>query len=203
MPSIKLYLVIANSMRKFFAISTILFCSLLLSSCWEAATTAVAGGFLVYKRHAVENFANDARIKTEINNAYFQIPEIWDQNHIVVGCVNSYVLLAGEARTPAIKQQAVALAKKVSGVAKVYDNISIGEPVSFFQQTKDTTITAIIKTKMFFAENFDPSGMKVITDNNVVYLLGVVSPQQADQAADIASKTTGVTKVVKVFQYIT
>jgi osmotically-inducible protein OsmY len=189
--------------RRFFPATLILICTLLLSSCWEAATTAVAGGFLVYKRHAVENFANDARIKTEINNAYFQVPEIWDRNHIVVGCVNSYVLLVGEARTPQIKQQAVALAKKVSGVVKVYDNISIGEPVSLFQQSKDTAITAIIKTKMFFAENFDPSGMKVITDNNVVYLLGVVDPQQAQQAAEISSKTAGVTKVVKVFQYIT
>ena len=203
MRSIKRSLVMANNMRHFFAISSIILCSLLLSSCWEAATTAVAGGFLVYKRHAVENFANDARIKSEINNAYFQVPEIWDQNHIVVGCVNAYVLLAGEARTPEIKQQAMALAKKVSGVVRIYDNISIAEPVSFFQQSKDTAITAVIKTKMFFAENFDPSGVKVITINNVVYLLGVVTLQQSDQAADIASKTSGVTKVVKVFQYIT
>jgi osmotically-inducible protein OsmY len=203
MQSIKRFLVTANSMRNFFAISSIILCSVLLSSCWEAATTAVAGGFLVYKRHAVENFANDERIKSEINNAYFQVPQIWDQNHIVVSSVNGYVLLAGEARTAEIKQQAVALAKKVSGVARVYDNISIAEPVSFFQQTKDSALTAIIKTKMFFAENFDPSGVKVITIDNVVYVLGVVTLQQSDQAADIASRTAGVTKVVKVFQYIT
>jgi osmotically-inducible protein OsmY len=190
-------------MRRYVAATFILISSLLLSSCWEAATTAVVGGFIVYKRHAVENFANDARIKTDINNAYFQVPEIWDQNHIVVGCVNGYVLLAGEARTEAIKQHAMSLAQKVSGVVRVYNNISVAPPIDIFQQSQDTTITAILKTKMFFAENFDPSGVKVITDNNVVYLLGVVSPQQADQAADIASKTVGVTKVVKVFQYIT
>lgn len=190
-------------MRNFFASLFIILSCFSLSSCWEAATTAVAGGFLVYKRHAIENFANDIRIKSEINNLYFQEATIWDQNHIVVGCVNGYVLLAGEARTAEIKRHAVALAQKVTGVVKVYDNIDISESLSLFQQSKDASITAIIKTKMFFAEDFDPSSIKVITNNDVVYLLGVVSPQQADQAADIASKTAGVTKVVKVFQYIT
>lgn len=190
-------------MRRLFSVSFILLSCLLLSSCWEAATTAVAGGFLVYKRHAVENFANDIRIKSEINNAYFQDANIWDQNHIVVGCVNGYVLLAGETRTAEIKRQALQLAQKVTGVVKVYDNIDISESLSLFQQSKDAVITVIIKTKMFFAENFDPSSIKVITNNNVVYLLGVVNPQQADQAAEIASKTAGVVKVVKVFQYIT
>jgi osmotically-inducible protein OsmY len=54
-----------------------------------------------------------------------------------------------------------------------------------------------------FENNFDPSAIKVVTNNNVVYLMGVVGPELADQASDIASKSVGVEKVVRVFQYIT
>lgn len=181
----------------------IIITSFLLQGCFTAAGTAVIGGAVIYKRKAIENVISDQHIKSEINNAYFANGELWQENRVIVSSVNGNVLLTGEVRTVALKQRAIALAKNVAGINQLYNEISIGKPVSLFRQTLDAGITLIIKTKMIFKQNFDPSNIKVITNNGIVYLMGVVNPEQADKAAEIASTTTGVKKVIKVFQYIT
>ena len=177
--------------------------TLSLQGCISAVGAAAVGGVLIYKRKSVESFARDQHIKSEINNAYVKNGALWEHNHIVVSSVNGNVLLAGEARTTALRDEAVALAKNVNGVQRVYNEITIGKPVSLWRKTRDASITTIIKSKMLVARNFDPSGIKVITNNGIVYLMGVASPTQSDKAAEIAGTTTGVKKVVKVFQYIT
>jgi osmotically-inducible protein OsmY len=181
----------------------IILVTLNLTSCMTAATTAVVGGGLLYERKTVEQVVADQHIRSEIINAYFDNGTLWEQNRVIVSCVNGYVLLMGEVGSPQLKQTAITLAQQVGGVVRVYDEIAIGTPVSIFQQMKDAFITIVIKTKMLGAADFSPSNVKVITNNNIVYLMGVVDPKQADRAADIASHTASVQKVVKVFQYIT
>jgi osmotically-inducible protein OsmY len=190
-------------MRRFSLLITLIISCLLLQSCFTAVGTAVVGGAVIYKRKALENTISDQHIDAKINNAYFQTGQLWEQNRIIVSCVNGNVLLTGEVRTAALKQQAIAIVKNIPEIKQVYDQIQIGKPVGLLQQTIDATITLIIKTKMLFAQNFDPSNIKVITNNNVVYLMGIVNPEQSDRAAEIASTSSGVKKVVKVFQYIT
>jgi len=48
----------------------------------------------------------------------------------------------------------------------------------------------------------DPSQIKVITENGIVYLVGIVPPEQAEIAIDLARTTDGVQSVVKVFSYV-
>ncbi|MDO9393159.1 MAG: BON domain-containing protein, partial [Methylotenera sp.] len=63
-------------------------------------------------------------------------------------------------------------------------------------------ITTKIKTKFVTENKFPANYVKVVTENGVVYLLGIVSSAEADAAAEIARNTEGVTKVVKVFEYM-
>ncbi len=174
-----------------------------LQSCISAVGAAAVGGILIYKRKDVESFVRDQHTEAAINNAYVKNGALWEHNHIVVSCVNGNVLLAGEARNANLRNEAVTIAKNVKGVQRIYNEIAIGKPVSLWRKTKDAYITTIIKSKMLVARDFDPSGIKVITNNGIVYLMGIASPTQSDKAAEIASTTTGVKKVVKVFQYIT
>ena len=177
--------------------------SLTLQSCWEAAGTTAIGGLLVYKRQAVENFATDQDIESKINRGLFQNSELWERNHVIVSSVSGYVLVAGQVRTAALKQQVQTMAQDVKGIRRLYNEIVVGQPIGLFTQIKDSFITLVIKTKMMTSEKFDPSSVKVITDDGIVYLMGTVGPDEADKATDIASKAIGVKKVVKVFQYIT
>ena len=186
-----------------FSLITIVVLSLLLQSCWEAAGSTAIGGLLVYKRQAVKNVINDQDIESKVNRGLFANGQLWERNHVIVSSVGGYVLVAGQVRTAALKQQVQTIAQNITGIRRLYNEIEVGEPIGLFTQIKDSFITLIIKTKMMTAENFDPSSVKIITDNGIVYLLGTVGPEEADQATDIASKAVGVKKVVKVFQYIT
>lgn len=181
----------------------ILASALSLQSCWTAVVSTAAAGAIVYKREAIEQKVSDFSIKTQINHKLFANAALWENNRVIVGSVDGYVLLTGQVRTETLKAKVLALVKPITGIRRLYDQITVAEPIGTIQQAKDTFITSVITTKMLFAKDFDPSNVKVITDNGIVYLMGTVDSEQADKASDIASKTAGVTKVVRVFNYIT
>ena len=65
-----------------------------------------------------------------------------------------------------------------------------------------TYITTKVKTQFLTENKFQANYVKVVTENSVVYLLGLVTQAEADAAVEIARNTEGVSKVVKVFEYI-
>ena len=112
------------------------------------------------------------------------------------------VLLIGQVPNGSVKETATSLAKGVEGVNDVYNELRIGPKITFGQITKDSWITTQIKSKLFVGDNVKATDVKVITENGEVFLLGNVTQSQGDSAAEIASKVTGVQKVVKVFKYL-
>jgi osmotically-inducible protein OsmY len=124
-----------------------------------------------------------------------------NDSHIEVTVFNNIVLLTGEAPTLELKQKAEEQAKKEQGVVRVYNQISVEGPTSTLTHTSDAWITTKIKSKMLANDELKSSSIKVVTENGAVYLIGVVSQQQADVAVNIARHVSGVQKVVKVFQY--
>ena len=73
---------------------------------------------------------------------------------------------------------------------------------SISARSSDTYITSKVKTNMITENRFPPNYVKVITENSVVYLMGLVKHQESDAAVEVARSTSGVAKVVKVFEYI-
>lgn len=65
-------------------------------------------------------------------------------------------------------------------------------------------LTTKVKAALFQVkiDDFDPTRVKVITDQNVVYLMGLVRPNEADASANVASQVSGVRQVVTLFEYI-
>ncbi|MDU5840096.1 MAG: division/outer membrane stress-associated lipid-binding lipoprotein, partial [Haemophilus parainfluenzae] len=112
------------------------------------------------------------------------------------------VLLIGQVPNESVKETATSLAKGVEGVSDVYNELRVGNKINFGQITKDSWITTQIKSKLFVGDNVKATDVKVITENGEVFLLGNVTQSQGDSAAEIASKVTGVQKVIKVFKYL-
>jgi osmotically-inducible protein OsmY len=78
----------------------------------------------------------------------------------------------------------------------------VGPPSSAGSRTNDTYITSKVKARFLQAKTFSPTHVKVHVAAANVYLLGIVTRAEADEAAQIASTTDGVAKVVRVFEYI-
>jgi osmotically-inducible protein OsmY len=121
--------------------------------------------------------------------------------HINVTSYNGIVLITGEAPSTVAQDEITALAKATSNVKSVHNEMAIGLPSGFATRSNDTLITSNVKTRFVENGSFNALHVKVVTERSVVYLMGIVTRQEADSAARIASTTSGVARVVKVFEY--
>lgn len=183
----------------------ILIASLCLSlqGCFFVAGAAAgaAGVAVVYDHRKLEKILQDQQITKEVADKIAAHRMLHEKSHIEVTCFNQIVLLTGETTSTIQRQQVEELARGVVNVQKVYNEITIQRPTSSLTQTSDAWITAKIKTEMLATQDLRSGTIKVVTENGSVYLLGIVSPDQAEMAVDIARQVSGVQKVMKIFQY--
>lgn len=185
-------------------IATLLFLTSLLSGCIfvVGAAAGAAAIAIVYDHRSISKSFEDARIANRVYEKVHFVRALRTESHIEVAAFNHVVLLTGETPNPAWRKQAEEIAQSTTGVTKVYNQITIQGPTSTLTRTSDSWITTKIKGQMLTADNLKSGNIKVLTENGVVYLMGIVTREQADIAADIARQVSGVQKVVKVFQYV-
>jgi osmotically-inducible protein OsmY len=95
-----------------------------------------------------------------------------------------------------------AVALGVENVRNVQNELIIGPNTSGSTRANDAYLTSKVKARFVSENKFKANHVKVITENSTVYLLGLVKREEGDAAADIASTTAGVQKVIKVFEDI-
>ncbi len=122
-------------------------------------------------------------------------------SHIVVTSYNGVVLLAGQTPRSDLKATAEQAARRVQGVNKVHNELQVLQPTSLLARSNDSLLTTKIKAQMVADASVPGSRIKVITENGIVYLLGIVSRQEADQATRLVQSVAGVQKIVRLFQY--
>jgi osmotically-inducible protein OsmY len=173
----------------------------LLPGCAAVVVGAAAGTAMVaYDRRQPDIMATDERIEiqaTDRINGIFK-----DKGHINVTSFNRHVLLTGEAATEALKQDAERAASTTPEVRNVTNELTIGPPSSFSQRSNDSYLTSVVKSRFVTAQKFNPVHVKVVTEAATVYLMGMVTKREADDATQIARTTSGVKRVVRVFEYI-
>lgn len=125
-----------------------------------------------------------------------------DTVHINVTSYNRNVLLTGEAPQDETKQRIETLVMSVDNVRNIVNDIKVSENSSLASRSKDSLITSNVKARFLHSGQFRFNHIKVITENGIVYLLGMVKRDEAENAAEIASATSGVLKVIKVFEYL-
>jgi len=174
-----------------------------LQSCIFAvgAAAGAAAIAMVYDHRTIENTLQDTTIANKIVNRLTANKTLWAESHIEVTAFNHVVLLTGQTPNAEWRQMAGDTAKSVNDVDKVYNQISIEGPTSSLTRTSDSWITTKIRSQMLAAQDLKSSSIKVITENGIVYLMGIVSRTQADLAVDIARKVAGVQRVIKIFIY--
>jgi osmotically-inducible protein OsmY len=121
--------------------------------------------------------------------------------HLNVTSYNRNVLITGEVPSEEVKSGIEKFVKDTQNVRNVTNELVIAEPTSYGSRSNDTLITSKVKSRFIEARKFQPNWVKVVTENKVVYLMGIVNHKEAADAADIAAYTSGVDKVVKVFEY--
>jgi osmotically-inducible protein OsmY len=174
---------------------------LLLQGC--AAALIGAGGTAVvstaFERRTTSAIYTDETMALAINDRISE--RFGTLTHVNVAPYNRVVLLTGEAPDEKTRAAIEADVRDIANVRGVVNEIQIAPPSSLADRTNDSLITARVKARFLDADKFNPVHVKVVTEAGVVYLLGIVTEQEANDAVEIARTTGGVIKVVKMFTY--
>lgn len=164
---------------------------------------AAAGTMLASDRRGAKTVAEDKttqfRAQSKINaTAPLRSPNA----HVVVTVFNGIALITGEVPSSDLKRHAQELTQTVPGIKRVYNELIIAQPpYSIEERATDSWITTKVKTMLLKDAGLPSMQLKVITENGVVYLMGLATQRQAQIAADIARRVDGVEKVVLLFEY--
>lgn len=146
---------------------------------------------------------DDSLIETKVAvNVAKADPALDRDSHIVVSSYNGVVLLAGQTPRADLKNKAEQAAKEVQKVKTVHNELQILQPSSLAARSNDTWLTTKIKSQMLADANVPSTRIKVITENGIVYMLGLVTRREGDLATQVVQGVDGVQKIVRLFEYI-
>lgn len=161
---------------------------------------AAAGGLMAADRRSSGAYIEDQEIELKASKA---IDDSLKSNvHANITSYNRHVLITGEVSNEANKAKAESLVKPIQNVNSINNQLLIGANSSISARSNDAYITSKVKTNFLTENKFAANHVKVVTENGTVFLLGLVTHKEGDDAAEIARTTSGVKKVVKDFEYI-
>src|SRR3989338_3386353 len=188
-------------MRLLLALITTVMLAGNLSGCAPVvAGGAAAGGLMAADRRTSGAYVEDQGIEIKAESRISE--KLGDKIHVNVTSFNRNVLITGEAIDENTKQTAESIVKNIENVRSVTNDLIIAGASSMSSRSNDSYLTSKVKTRMVTENRFPANYVKVVTENSTVYLMGMVTRQEADDAVEIARGTDGVQKVVNVFEYV-
>ncbi len=173
-----------------------------LQGCFPIIATGVGTGALMASdRRTTGTYIEDEGIELK---AIGQISDKYGNTvHVNVTSFNRRALITGEVPSEEVKNGIGQIVSSIQNVRSISNELAVSGLSSLSSRGSDTLVTSDVKLR--FLDNgkvFQPEHVKVVTENGVVYLMGLVYHKEADAATDIASTTKGVQRVVKVFEYL-
>ena len=183
-------------------IITALFILLSLQACTSALVVGtVATVASVNDPRTIGSQVDDNAIEIEAMLKLLRDDDINNHTNLNVISYNGQVLMVGQSPNQFLIDNAVKLVKEIDGVKKIHNQVKLGTPATMSTKTTDAWLTTKVKSQLLTDDEVEGHNIKVITENKTVFLMGLVSGEQANKAATIASQVNGVEKVVKVFEH--
>lgn len=148
------------------------------------------------------NYIEDEMIETKVLVNISKGTEPLAQSHVNVTSFNGQVLLTGQVPDENVRQEAERITATTREVRKIHNELEIAGPTSTIVRTNDVYLTSRVKIQLLADKNVSGGRIKVVTENGVVYLMGLVKRSEAETSVAIVRSVPGVRKIVKVFEYI-
>lgn len=172
-----------------------------LSACGVLAVGGVAAGAsIMADRRTPGVLAIDNGIELEANAALAK--KFGDSAHINVTSFNQKVLLTGEVKDADIKGEAGAYVKAMKNARSVFNELVIGPNSTYTARANDSYLESKIKTQMIFTDKLPSNSMTIVAEGTSIYLMGILTQNEADLAKKVASNTNGVKDVYVYFDII-
>ncbi|WP_367680302.1 division/outer membrane stress-associated lipid-binding lipoprotein [Candidatus Fukatsuia anoeciicola] len=186
------------------AIFTIILCTLLLQGCISAiviGSTTIAIKSVTDPR-TIGTQIDDGTLEIRITNALNKDQQLKKNARVIVTVYQGKILLTGQALKISLSNRAKQIASHTEGIHEIYNEIRQGKPINLTTVSLDAWITTKINFQLLASNLVKLSNIKIITENGEVFLLGLVTKQEGQSAARIASKISKVKHVTTAFTFI-
>ena len=123
-------------------------------------------------------------------------------SHINVDSYDGIVLLTGQVESEELRELAEGSVSDVKRIRRVHNELQIGGPISLVARTNDNWLETKVRSRLIASPDVVASRIKVVAEDGVVFLVGIVSREQADATVTVTKNVFGVQKIVKVFDYL-
>ena len=161
---------------------------------------AVVGGVMAVDRRTTGTQIEDEGIELRAANRIRET--LGDRAHVNVTSYNRQALLTGEVPSAQDRQTVEQIVSQVENTRSVVNDLAVMPASSLSQRSNDTFITGKVRASLVDAQDISANSFKVVTERNIVYLMGRVSQREANRATEIARGVSGVSKVVRVFEIV-
>ena len=144
----------------------------------------------------------DASIETKAIVNLHAKDERFDAAHLVIQSYNGTVLVAGQVADAALRQVANEVIRDIRDVRRIYNELAVAAPSSAMTRASDKWIASKVKAALLAGRRTPGRRTRVVAENGVIYLLGLVTAEEADRIATEASAVSGVQRVVRLFEII-
>ncbi|MEH6516610.1 MAG: BON domain-containing protein [Halioglobus sp.] len=181
----------------------IICCSLLLSACGSLLASVDSNSIEDDPgERTMGQQIEDESIETKLMVNIRAADDRFDDAHLVIVSYNGYALIAGQVASQALKEQATKVGREVRGVRRIYNELEVASPSSGMTRTSDTWITTKVKSWLLGSSDTEGLRVKVVTENGVVYLMGLATREESERIAAAAAKMSGVQRVVRLFEIV-
>lgn len=176
-----------------------------LSGCAAVAVGGAAGaGMAAHDRRSFGTVIDDNLLELRVTDAIYTGADFDTRTRLNVTAHNGWVLLSGESVTQELAGQAGDITSGVGGVRRVINELAAEPKVGIGERSHDTWLNAKVKTSLIGIDlpGFDASRVNVTTARDIVYLMGLVTREEADAVTEKARRVRGVDRVVTAFEFI-
>jgi osmotically-inducible protein OsmY len=192
-----------NNLDKNTRLIAILLLSTILQGCAVATVVAVTAGVtMVADRRSFSKQIDDQTIEFTAHNELAKQKALSNNTNLHVVSMNGTVLIVGQAPNSYLRELAIKTVQGVSDIVSIHNQIRIGLNTAVTTQSNDIWLTSKVKSALLAAEDVHAKDIKVITENSEVFLLGLVTKEEAEIVVEITRNISGVSQVFKAFEYI-
>jgi osmotically-inducible protein OsmY len=189
-----------------FSLSARLIAAALCVASMSACVPLMVGGAVTGAIVATDRRTSGAQLDDqaiELRGANRLRDNLGNRARVSVTSYNRRVLLTGEAASEGVKAEAEAIIKALDNVEAIYNELAIANSPSLTEKASDALLTSRVKAGLVEIKEISMNSFKVLSERNVVYLMGRVTQQESDMATEVARTTKGAERVVRVMEILT
>ena len=189
-------------------IAICLLCVPAIQGCAGVVAAGAAAGAVSQDRRTPGTYIDDQLIERRMLSAMRKDETLWSRIHVNATSINGRVLLTGEAPGESLRSRVHDIAREaersIPGIREIQNMLVVAAPSSILSRSNDSLITSKVKAALFGNRDLNLKALhvKVVTERRTVYLMGLLTRNEAERATEIARRIAGVRRVVKFMEYI-